>query len=42
MISFKKIDNRPIYGPKSIKFVVHAKIWANGFCLITQPFFVQN
>ena len=41
-----KFQNLPgkiwlIYEPKSIKFGTNAQIWAYGFWLITQSFFVQ-
>ena len=36
------MDIWPIYGLKSIKLVAYAQIWAYGFSLITQPFFVQS
>ena len=41
LVSFKNIDIWLIYGLESIKFVAYVQIWAYGFWLITQPFFVQ-
>ena len=41
-LPFKNIDTWPINGPKPIKFGAYVQIWAYGFCLITQPFFVQS
>ena len=37
LVSFKNIDIWLNYGPKTIKFIAHAHIWACGFLPIISP-----